>query len=370
MERANQRRLLAPRAVRRALPASAEATATVWTARESLRALLHGRDRHRFAVIVGPCSLHDPEGALDYARRLRRLAESLASELVVVMRSFVEKPRTRTGWKGLVNDPHLDGSFDVSLGLATARQLLLRINEMGLPCATEMLEPFTAPYLDDLVAWGAVGARTIESPVHRQLASGAPFPVGFKNGTDGDVGVAADAMHAAGTCQVFPALAQDGSCVVRESPGNPDGHLVLRGGRSGPNFDEVSIAAATRRVAHEGIARPVLVDCSHENSGRDPARQLLACRGVLDALRAGSEGLLGLMLESYLQEGRQQVRPGEKLRYGVSITDACIGWNETADLLCEIAEAVKLSRLRPGRRVGRSTESVIHGPLARRATEA
>jgi 3-deoxy-7-phosphoheptulonate synthase len=341
--RRSERTLLPPDAVRRALPVSREGFATVQVARESLRALLHGRDRHRLAVMVGPCSIHDPEAALDYARRLRRLAETLAGELVVVMRTFVEKPRTRQGWKGLVNDPHLDGSCDVGLGLASARGLLVRVNEIGLPCAVELLEPFTAPYLEDLVAWGAVGARTSESPVHRQLASGVPFPVGFKNGTDGSLQAAAHALHAAGAAQSYAAVGPDGRCVVRETAGNPDTHLVLRGGRSGPNFDEVSIAAATRLTAERGLARSVLVDCSHDNSGSDPSRQAQACRGALDALRAGAPGLLGVMLESSLEAGRQD--PGTRpLRYGVSITDACIDWNETADLLCEIAEAVKLSR--------------------------
>lgn len=337
------RSLLSPDAVRRALPASDAALATVRAGRESLRALLRGADR-RLLAIVGPCSIHDPEGALDYARRLSHTAASLSGELLVLMRVFVEKPRTHVGWKGLVNDPTLDGSCDIGLGLATARQLMLRINELGLPCATEMLEPLIAPYLRDLVAWGGVGARTAESAVHRQLASDAPHPVGFKNGTDGDVDVAIHAMRAARAEQVFPTLADDGRCVVRRSPGNPDVHLVLRGGRRGTNHDEVSIAGAAKRAAPDGVARPVLVDCSHDNSVGDPRNQSRVCRSVGEAFRTGAPGLLGVMLESNLEEGRQDGSAGRKLRYGVSITDACISWSETAALLDELGSAVRRAR--------------------------
>ncbi|MGH0030871.1 MAG: 3-deoxy-7-phosphoheptulonate synthase [Myxococcota bacterium] len=309
--------------------------------REALRDLQHGRDHRRLAVIVGPCSIHDPEGALDYARRLARLAGTLSDALLVMMRVFVEKPRTHVGWKGLVNDPARDGSCDVGLGLATARQVMLRVNDLGLPCATEMLEPFTAPYLRDLVAWGGVGARTSESPIHRQLASDAPYPVGFKNGTDGGVEVAVHAMRAAAAPQAFPALADDGRCVVRHTHGNRDVHLVLRGGRGGPNHDEVSIAKAARHASELGVARSVLVDCSHANAEGDPRNQARVCRSVLDAANGGARGLLGLMLESYLDPGRQDARPGQSLRYGVSITDPCIGWDETQALLGEVAERVR-----------------------------
>jgi 3-deoxy-7-phosphoheptulonate synthase len=343
VERPADRSLLTPDAVQRALPASDAALAAVCAGRESLRALLRGSDP-RMLAIVGPCSVHDPEAALDYAHRLARLAESLSSELLVLMRVFVEKPRTHVGWKGLVNDPTLDGSCDVGLGLATARQLMLRINELGLPCATELLEPLTAPYLRDLVAWGGVGARTSESPVHRQLASDAPHPVGFKNGTGGDIDVAIHAMRAARSEQVFPTLSDAGRCVVRRAPGNPDVHLVLRGGRRGTNHDEVSIASAAKRAAHDGVARPVLVDCSHDNSLRDHRNQSRVCRSVGAAFRGGAPGLLGVMLESNLEAGRQDAIAGRKLLYGVSITDACIGWTETADLLGELASVMRSSR--------------------------
>jgi 3-deoxy-7-phosphoheptulonate synthase len=291
--------------------------------------MLRGSDPRRLLAIVGPCSIHDPEGALDYARRLARAAEEHASELLVLMRVFVEKPRTELGWKGLVNDPTLDGLCDLPLGLASARQTLLRIGELGLPCATEVLDPFTAAHLRDLVAWGGIGARTSESPVHRQLASDAPHPVGFKNRTDGDVDVAVRAMCTARASHVFPTVADDGRCVVRRSEGNPDVHLVLRGGRRGPNHDEVSIAGAAKRATREGFVRPVLVDCSHGNAPGDPREQMRVCRSVRDTLHAGAPGLLGVMLESYLEEGRQDVVAGQPLRYGVSITDPCLGWKQT-----------------------------------------
>lgn len=357
-----ERRLLSPQAMRRALPASSEARATVHAARESLRALLHGREP-RLAVIVGPCSIHDPEAALDYARRLRHLARSLAGELVVVMRTFVERPQRRLGWRGLVTDPHLDGSCDLRLGLATARQVLRRIAEIGVPCAVELREPLTQPYLEDLAAWGVVSADTRESSAHCHLASAVPFPVGFEaegsvaeesvvagtgtgvgSGGDADLDAALDAMAAAAVPQSFPALAPDGGCIVRETSGNPDRHLVLRGIRGGASPDAGSIAAAMRRVARHGVARPVLIDCSPgDPSGGpepDPTRQVFACRRALDALRAGVPGLLGVMLASSLEPGRQELSRG-RLRYGVSVTDPCLGWNETADLLCELADAAK-----------------------------
>lgn len=354
-----ERRLLSPEAMQRALPASNEARATLLAARESLRALLHGRDRHRLAVIVGPCSIHDPEAALDYARHLRHLARSLAGELVVVMRTFVERPQRRLGWGGLVGDPHLDGSCDLRLGLATARQVLRRIAEIGVPCAVELREPLIEPYLEDLAAWGVVGADSRESSVHCQLASAVPFPVGFEAagsgaarigagvGSDGDADLdaALDAMATAAAPQSFPALAPDGGCIVRETSGNRDRHLVLRGGRGGERPDPGSIATATRRAAEQGVARPVLVDCSPGDPGGgpepDPTRQALTCRRALDALRAGAPGLLGVMLASSLEPGRQELSRGP-LRYGVSVTEPCLGWNETADLLCELAEAVKV----------------------------
>jgi 3-deoxy-7-phosphoheptulonate synthase len=336
--------LISPDAMRAALPITPRAEATVREARQALRDLLHGRDRGRIAVIAGPCSIHDPEAALEYARRLRDLAAPLAGELVVVMRTFLEKPRTSVGWKGLLNDPDLDGSQDVARGLTLARQLLLDLNELGVPCAAEILDPSTPAYLADLLAWGGVGARTSESQVHRQLASSLPFPVGFKNGTDGGLEVACHAMQAAGAPHRFVGIAPDGGAAVLATRGNPDRHIVLRGGTRGANHGAAQVARAVAEVAGHGIARPVLVDCSHGNSGRDPARQAGVCRDVLRQIRGGRQEILGLMLESQLEPGSQRHAPGGPLAYGVSITDPCIGWNETADLLCEAAEAVKLSR--------------------------
>jgi 3-deoxy-7-phosphoheptulonate synthase len=333
-----------PWALRRRLPASARVRATVQRARSALRDLLHGRDRSRLLVIAGPCSIHDPSAALDYAQRLATLAGGLRGELVVAMRTFFEKPRTALGWKGLINDPRLDGSCDVAGGLALARSLLLDINALGIPCAAEILDPMTPPYLADLIAWGGIGARTSESPVHRQLASGLPFPVGFKNGLGGDIEGACNGIVAARGPHRFLGIGPSGRCDVVTTRGNPDLHIVLRGGESGPNHGATHRASAAERLAPQGIARPVLVDCSHGNSRKDPTRQAAVCRELLGTLPEAGPELLGLMLESQLVEGRQTLEPGRALRYGVSITDGCIGWDETADLLCEIADAVKRAR--------------------------
>jgi 3-deoxy-7-phosphoheptulonate synthase len=336
--------LATPAALRAAIPAPGRALETVRAGRRALRDLIHGRDPGRLAVIVGPCSIHDPEAALDYAERLQQLAAPLDGELVVLMRTYVEKPRTALGWRGLLHDPDLDGSCDVARGLALSRALLGEIGARGVACAAEILDPLTSGYLDDLLAWGGVGARTSESPVHRQLASGLPFPVGFKNGTSGDLDAACNGARTAGRPHRVVDVDDDGVRRVRRTPGNPDRHVVLRGGAAGTNHDARHIAAAARRLADENLARPVMVDCSHANSRGDPSRQGVIFRDVLGALRRGCPELLGLMLESHLVAGRQTLGAARALRYGVSVTDACIGWNETADLLCAAAEAVKLSR--------------------------
>jgi len=337
------RPLVAPRALKQRLPITPQAEATVLAGRGAIRDAIHGRDPRRLLVIVGPCSIHDPEAALDYAERLARASAPLANELLVVMRTYFEKPRTTVGWKGLINDPHLDGTRDVSAGLELARGLLLDVNQRGVPCASELLDPFTPQYVADLLSWASIGARTVESQTHRELASGLSMPVGFKNGTDGDLSVAHHAMIAARHPHSFLGITADGVSAVVSTRGNPDRHLVLRGGSSGPNYDEASVERALRLVAEEGLARPVMIDCSHGNSGKDPARQAQVCRVVLEQLRCGRRGILGLMLESHLEAGSQPWQPGAPLRRGVSITDACIGWAETEDLLNEIAEAVKLA---------------------------
>jgi 3-deoxy-7-phosphoheptulonate synthase len=309
-----------------------------------VRDVLHGRDPDRLVVIVGPCSLHDADAAREYADRLAPLAAAHADALVVVMRTSFEKPRTTVGWKGLVNDPHLDGSCDVEAGLQLARRLLLEINGRGLPCASELLDPVTPQYIGDLVAWAAIGARTTESQTHREMASGLSMPVGFKNGTDGSLASAVNAMISAASPHSFLGISAEGMTAVIKTSGNPDRHLVLRGGGGGPNHGAEHVARAARLAAAEGAPRGVMIDCSHDNSGKDHRRQGGVCREVLAQVRAGQRAILGLMLESNLAEGRQDWVPGAPLRHGVSITDACIGWPETEALLGEIADAVRPRR--------------------------
>jgi 3-deoxy-7-phosphoheptulonate synthase len=333
------RPLIAPRLLKSRFPRDGAAEASVRRARRELRDCLHGRDATRLVVIVGPCSIHDPEAAFEYAERLREVAARHADALCVLMRTYFEKPRTTVGWKGLVNDPHLDGSRDVAEGLGRARSLLLRLNELGVPCASEVLDPFTPQFLADLLAWASIGARTAESQTHRELASGLSMPVGFKNPTDGSLEPARNAVVAAGHSHTFLGICADGAAAVVSTRGNPDCHLVLRGGSSGPNHDAAGVARALALL--EEPARPVLVDCSHGNSGKDHTRQGDACRLVLDQVRAGNRRILGLMLESNLEAGRQDWSPARPLRRGVSITDACIGWEETEALLGEAAAAVR-----------------------------
>ena len=330
-----------PAELKRARPVNAGVAELVLGARDAVRNALHGRDRRRQVVLTGPCSLHDPAAALEYAERLLPLAKELGDELVILMRAYFEKPRTTVGWKGLVNDPRLDGSCHVAEGLAKARDLLLRINEIGVPCATEFLDPITPQYLADGIAWAAVGARTTESQTHREMASGLSMPVGFKNGTDGNFIVAIEAMHAASHPHSFLGIRADGTAAVVKTAGNPDAHVVLRGGRDLANHDRETVEAVTQRLAEHGVARGVMIDCSHGNSRKDPARQADALRDVAAQVRSGAPGILGVMIESHLHEGRQDWEPGKELRHGVSITDGCIGFEETADLLRELAGAVR-----------------------------
>ncbi len=327
-----------PLALKGSLPASRAVAETVLAARGAVRGALHGSDA-RLVAIVGPCSLHDPAAALDYAHRLRPVAAALSGELIVLMRTYFEKPRTTVGWKGLVNDPLLDGSCDVARGLSLARELLLEINALGLPCATEFLDPITPQYLADLIAWAAIGARTAESQTHREMASGLSMPVGVKNGTDGSVQVAVDAVTAVRHAHVFLGVSEHGRASIVRTTGNRDAHVVLRGGRSGPNWDLDAIADVARRLAPLELARAVVVDCSHENSKKQPARQLEVAHALAAAGRAGAPALLGVMLESFLQGGRQDWKPGGTHDYGLSITDACLGWEDTTQLLGELAAA-------------------------------
>jgi 3-deoxy-7-phosphoheptulonate synthase len=326
-------RLIPPVGLKAELPLSPAAERTVVAGRRAVEEILSGTDP-RLLAIVGPCSIHDPEAALDYARRLARVASDLADRQLTVMRVYFEKPRTTVGWKGLINDPHLDGSEDIESGLHRARELLLAINELGLPAGTEFLDPIVPQYIADLVSWAAIGARTTESQTHRELASGLSMPVGFKNGTDGSLQIALDAMVASRSSHSFLGLDEEGATAIVRTAGNPWGHLVLRGGRERSNYDPKSIADALDRLDAAGLPRVLLVDCSHANSGKVPARQEDVWRSVVAQREAGNRGVIGLMLESHLVEGSQPF-PRERgtLRYGVSITDACMGWETTERLL-------------------------------------
>jgi 3-deoxy-7-phosphoheptulonate synthase len=326
-------RLVTPRELKSALPLDDASARVVAAGRAAVEAILEGRDP-RLLAIVGPCSIHDPDAALEYAGGLARVRADVGDRFEVVMRVYFEKPRTTIGWKGLINDPHLDGSYDVHRGLHIARRLLLDVAALGLPAATEFLDPIVPQYLADLVSWAAVGARTTESQTHREMASGLSMPVGFKNGTDGRLEVALDAMQAARSPHAFLGIDEDGFTSVVRTSGNPFGHMVLRGGRAASNYDPESIAHALAQLAARGMPPVVLVDCSHANSGKVPARQEDVWRSVVAQRRAGTGGLIGLMLESNLEEGNQPF-PQEraKLRRGVSITDACMGWADTERLL-------------------------------------
>jgi 3-deoxy-7-phosphoheptulonate synthase len=332
--------LITPAAVKAKLPLTERAAQVVLSTRQAIRDIIHGRDLHRLVVIVGPCSIHDPEAALEYAHRLKRVADRTREHLVIVMRTYFEKPRTTVGWKGLINDPHLDGSCDIATGLQLARSILLQINELGLPCATEMLDPVTPQYTADLVSWAAIGARTIESQTHREMASGLSMPVGFKNGTDGRLEIALNAIVSASHPHSFLGISQDGMTALVKTTGNPDRHIVLRGGGGKTNYGPEDVARAALLMKDQGIPRSVMVDCSHDNSHKDYRRQGSVCRAVLRQYQEGQRALMGLMLESNLKPGKQTWQKGVPLQYGVSITDGCIGWEETEELLEEMAATV------------------------------
>ena len=337
--------LIPPRDVKAKLPLTAAAAQVVLQTRRAIRDIIHGRDRQRLVIVVGPCSIHDPAAAFEYAERLQRVAQATAEHLVLVMRTYFEKPRTTIGWKGLINDPQLDGSCDIAGGLELARRILLDINALGVPCAGEMLDPITPQYIADLLSWAAIGARTTESQTHREMASGLSMPVGFKNGTDGGLQVALNAMISARHAHSFLGINADGVTSVIKTAGNPDRHIVLRGGAGGPNFSPGDIAAAVAMLADEQIARPVMVDCSHDNSAKDHTRQLAIGREVLRQMRDGQDAIMGLLLESNLQAGKQSWKEGVALQYGVSITDACLGWADTVKLLDTLAGAVRQRRV-------------------------
>jgi len=306
--------------------------------REAVRAILDGKDP-RLLMIVGPCSIHDPQSALEYAGHLASLANDVSDQMLLVMRAYVEKPRTTVGWKGLAYDPHLDGSDDMAGGLALSRELMLEMLRMGLPIATELLQPMAASYFDDLLSWVAIGARTTESQIHREMASGLPMPVGFKNGTDGGVGIASDAMRSAAHPHRHFGVDAQGHPAIIQTASNPDTHLVLRGGHRGPNYDARSIALARAGLEKQGIASRMMVDCSHANSGKDPLRQPAVFADVLEQRLLGDRSLIGMMLESHLFEGCQPL--STSLKYGVSITDGCLGWEATERLLRGAAQRLR-----------------------------
>ncbi|MCQ4325530.1 3-deoxy-7-phosphoheptulonate synthase [Stutzerimonas stutzeri] len=330
--------LPSPAVLRQRLPLDAALAERIHNDRNAIRAVLDGRDP-RLLVVVGPCSLHDPVAALEYAERLADLAPEVDDQLLLVMRAYVEKPRTTVGWKGLVYDPQLDGSGDMAEGLRLSRRLMLDILATGLPLASELLQPLAAGYFDDLLGWAAIGARTSESQIHREMVSGLDLPVGFKNGTDGSLGIACDAMRSAAHPHRHFGMDALGHPALLETHGNPDTHLVLRGGHGAPNYDAASVAAARAALEKQGIAPRIMVDCSHANSGKDPLRQPEVLGSVLAQRLAGDSSLRGVMLESHLFDGCQPL--GGELRYGVSITDGCLGWSSTEQLLRDAARRLR-----------------------------
>jgi len=335
--------LLSPAALLDELPLTEQAAQTVERTRAEVRAVLDGTD-DRLLVITGPCSVHDPKAAIDYAHHLRELRDAHNGELLIVMRVYFEKPRTVTGWKGLINDPRMDGTFDVHRGLRTARRLLLDILALGLPVGCEWLDPITPQYIADAVTWGAIGARTTESQVHRQLASGLSCPVGFKNGTDGGVRVAVDAVKAASAPHHFLSVTKGGHSAIVSTAGNEDCHVILRGGLA-PNYDRASVERACAELGHAGLAARVMIDCSHANSQKQHERQPEVASDVAAQIAGGDDRIIGAMVESHINPGRQDLIPGQALAYGVSITDACIGWDATVGLLRGLADAVRQRRV-------------------------
>jgi 3-deoxy-7-phosphoheptulonate synthase len=337
------RPLIPPAILMENLPLSEAASTTVAESREAITRCLRDED-DRLVVVVGPCSIHDVGAAREYGQRLRQLRDSLADALCVVMRVYFEKPRTTVGWKGLINDPRMDGTFAVNEGLQLARGLLLWLAELGLPAGCEFLDTITPQYVADLVSWGAIGARTTESQVHRELASGLSVPVGFKNGTDGNIQIAIDAVHAASHPHQFLSVTKQGLSAIVATRGNPDCHVILRGSSQGPNYEAAPLGKAIETLAKAGLPARVMVDCSHGNSRKDPTRQPAVARDLADQIRAGSRAVSGVMIESHLVGGRQDRQPGKSLVYGQSITDACLAWEATVPVLEDLAAAVRARR--------------------------
>jgi len=336
------RPLLTPALLEERLPATEAVEAVVERSRQAIADVLHGRD-DRLVVVIGPCSIHDHDQAMEYARRLKVEADRLGQDLVIVMRVYFEKPRTTVGWKGYINDPHLDGSFAINEGLELARQLLLDIVGLGLPVGTEFLDLLSPQFISDLVSWGAIGARTTESQSHRQLASGLSCPVGFKNGTDGGIKVAADAIVAAQSPHAFMGMTKMGQAAIFETRGNRDCHVILRGGKA-PNYSAPNVDAACALLQASGLRPQVMIDLSHANSSKQHRKQIEVAADVAAQLAAGEARITGVMIESHLHEGRQDIVPGQPLQVGVSVTDACIGWEQTVPVLEQLAQAVRQRR--------------------------
>lgn len=324
------------------LQESSETTANILATRADIHRILHNAD-DRLLVVIGPCSIHDPKAGLEYAKRLIVERDRFNDDLLIVMRVYFEKPRTTVGWKGLINDPYLDGSFKINEGLELARKFLLDVNELGMPAGIEFLDTITPQYTADLVSWGAIGARTTESQVHRELASGLSCPVGFKNGTDGNIRIAIDAIKAAASAHHFLSVTKEGHSAIISTSGNEDCHVILRGGKI-PNYDAVSVEAACKGLAGAGLAPKIMIDCSHSNSRKQYLLQMEVAQEVANQMANGDDRIMGVMVESHLNEGRQDHTPGCKLEYGKSITDACLGWEDTIKVLNVLAEGVQQRR--------------------------
>jgi len=336
--------LAPPAHLLREFPPTETAARTTFETRQAIHRILHGAD-DRLLVVIGPCSIHDVKAAKDYAARLKQAKDRLARDLLVVMRVYFEKPRTTVGWKGLINDPFLDGSFRINEGLRIARQLLLDLNESGMPVGCEFLDMITPQYIADLVSWGAIGARTTESQIHRELASGLSCPVGFKNGTDGNIKIAVDAIRAAQAPHHFLSVTKGGHSAIVSTSGNEDCHVILRGGKS-PNYDAASVDAASRELAAAGVPARLMIDFSHANSSKDPQKQIDVGHDVGRQIAGGEDRIFGAMVESHIKAGRQDLLPGKELTYGQSITDGCLGWEDSLALLEYLAEAVRERRLK------------------------
>lgn len=328
-----------PRDLHEQFPITENAAQTVYDTRQHIQNILTGRD-DRMLVVIGPCSIHDPDAAREYAGLLKEQIEKHQDSLLIVMRVYFEKPRTTVGWKGLINDPDLNESFEINKGLGLARELLLDINDMGVPAATEFLDLISPQYIADLVSWGAIGARTTESQGHRELASGLSCPVGFKNSTDGSFQIAVDAIRAANNPHIFMSLTKDGHSAIFETHGNQDCHVILRGGNEGPNYEPKYVADAISQLQSAHVQNKLMIDCSHANSNKQHERQLIVAESISEQLSSGNEHIMGAMVESHLIDGRQDVKPGQPLTYGQSITDACINWKDSLTVLDTLAKGV------------------------------